>query len=221
LSGIWVTLLVFTIILILIGVGWWFTGYFRNRRTDKIKLLAQTNGFTFTDYDENYIMLNELKVFRLFNEGRNQFIENITTANINGIPVKIFDYRVMMGGGKSPQLWRETIAYFESDNLQLPQFYLRPQRFADTFSLSSGRNNIDFKNYPEFKREYLLTGGDEQSIHKLFNEHIIKYFLEHPGQSTEGNGKRLIFHLSKVISVDNMLEFMQQSSEVFTLFKNN
>lgn len=193
--------------------------YYSAERTKAFNQLAQIMNFTFTKKGDDSLLIT-LGGFHLFSQGYSRKIANVLTGSFNKIPVIIFEYRYTTGGGKSTKIWRQTVILFESDQLQLPRFIIRPENLLDKIGSVLGHKDINFEVYPNFSKRYLLRSDNEEAVRKIFTDPTIAYYEEHPGLSTEGDGNRLIFYCgSRVVSVDKIQSFIQQGYDIFNLFK--
>ena len=110
--------------------------------------------------------------------------------------VTIMDYQFTTGGGKNSSTFRQTVIVFESDELQLPSFSLRPENFFHKIGSAFGYQDIDFDSFPEFSKNYLLRGINEQAVRDTFNYDILSYCERQKNLCLEGVDKRLIYYQS-------------------------
>ncbi len=109
---------------------------------------------------------------------------------------------------------------FDSDKLQLPRFLLRPENLFDKIESAFGYKDINFDTAPVFSKKYLLRGENEAAVRNTFNGGILQYYEQHPGLSTEADGKKLIFYrTSKIVPPDKIQAFLQEGYDAFELFK--
>jgi hypothetical protein len=214
---IWFIAVGIAVVIIIIYVIW----YYDNQRLKALKRLAESLNFTFSK-KSNESMLEVLGRFHLFSQGHSRSISNVFSGMFNDIPVMVMDYKYTTGGGKSSHTWQQTVLAFESDKLLLPSFVLRPENLFDKIGGVFGKKDINIESAPVFSKRYLLRGNDEESIRKLFKEWVFQYYEQHPGLSTEGDGKKLIYYRSsKRVSPDKIQVFLQEGYDVFGLFKGH
>ena len=205
------------VVIIVIYIFW----YHENRRQKALKQIAESLNFTFSRKGDTSL-LDALGDFHVFSQGHSRRISNVLTGRFNDIPMMVMDYKYTTGGGKSSHIWQQTVLAFESDKLVLPGFILRPENLFDKIGSFLGKKDINFESAPVFSKRYLLRGDDEESIRKLFNEWVFEYYERHPGLSTEGHGKKLIYYrVSKRVSPDRIQAFLQEGYEIFGLFKSH
>ena len=83
----------------------------------------------------------------------------------------LFDHSFMIHHGKSTSHYNQTVFFFDSKELTLPQFYLRPEHFGDKMLSWFGWKDINFSTHPEFSDRFKLTGEYEE---------IIRYYFDKP-----------------------------------------
>lgn len=209
--------IVVLIFIILICMVVW---YYNKQRQKALKQLAESLNFTFSAKGDQST-LDAMRGFHLFSQGHSRKISNVLTGKFNDIPVTVMDYRYTTGGGKSSHTWSQTVIVIESEKLALPVFILRPENLFDKIGSAFGKKDINFETSPLFSKRYLLRGDDEASIRLIFNQWIIEYYERHPGLSTEGDGRKLIYYrISKSVSPDKIQTFLQEGYEIYGLFKS-
>ena len=107
-----------------------------------------------------------------------------------------------------------------SPQLNLPQFALRPQHLFHRIGEVFGYQDIDFDYHPQFSKNYLLRGNNEQQVRKLFTNEVLGFFESQDGVSTEGDGDQLIFYRALTrIKPEDVHLFREEGLRVFRLFK--
>jgi hypothetical protein len=129
--------------------------------------------------------------FELFNQGHSREIINAIYGAIGGIKAAVFDYRYVVGSGKSRHVYTQSVAYFEPRDLNLPSFSLRPENTLHKLIAVFGYQDIDFGNRPEFSSRYLLRGPDEIKIRNTFNDRVLSFYEANEGTCTDGGGSQL------------------------------
>jgi hypothetical protein len=207
--------IVVVIFIILICV----VSYYNKQRQKAFKHLAETLNFTFSAKGDKSLQ-DALAGFHLFSQGHSRLISNVLAGKFNDIPVTVMDYKYTTGGGKSSHRWSQTVIVIESPKLALPVFILRPENIFDKIGSAFGKKDINFETSPLFSKRYLLRGDDEASIRRIFNEWTLQYYEQHPGLSTEGGGRKLIYYrISKSVTPDKIESFLQEGYEIYGLFK--
>jgi hypothetical protein len=213
---VWIILAGVAVLLIAVYGTTWYLG---KRRAQALQALAAALSFTFTARGDD-MLIGELSEFHLFSQGYRRRISNVLQGKFNLMPVTVMDYKYTTGGGKSSHTWVQTVLVFDSDKLQLPRFLLRPENLFDKIGSAFGYKDINFDNAPVFSQKYLLRGENEAAIRNTFNAGILQYYEQHPGLSTEADGKKLIYsRTSKVVPPDKIQAFLQEGYDAFGLFK--
>jgi hypothetical protein len=207
------------VILVFILVKLLWDPLFGKKRMKALSWWAQVNGFMFSEKGDA-LPQDSQGEFQLFSQGHSRSMRNVLTGTFNKIPCMIFDYQYVTGGGKNSHVWRQTVIALQSAQGRLPGFALRPENLFDKIGDKIIHKDIDFPAYPDFSKRYYLRGENAESVRQIFTDQAVRYFEDHPGLSVEGSGARLIFYRqSKMVTVENIQDFLQQGFEVFSLFK--
>ena len=159
-------------------------------RTEHLRAVANFLGWQFgQEAPMNWIPTMER--FALFNSGHSKSITNIMYGHSNGVKAALFDYTYVTGSGKHQTTHRQTVAYFEPRELNLPVFSLRPENFMHKLITALGYQDIDFGNRPTFSSQYLLRGNEEQAIRNTFNDALLAFYEANPGVGTDGGGNQI------------------------------
>ncbi len=215
----------FLIVGTILLVVFWGVSHREKQRTEQLKLVAAQMGLPFYPTGDSALM-EKLSGFHLFSQGRSRKIRNLLhgVSGQLGIPedveVGIFGYRYTTGGGQHSRTTRQSVIYFRSPQLNLPQFALRPENLFHRIGDVLGYQDIDFDSYPTFSAKYLLRGNDERKVRDVFTHEVQAFFEAKEGVSTEGDGDQLIFYRGrKRIKPEDVRAFMEEGLQVFRLFK--
>ena len=189
------------------------------KRSEALQAAAERMKFTFSRKgDPN--LLDRLKNFHLFSQGHSKKIANVLMGKAGALDVAVFDYAYTTGGGKHSQHWRQTVIFFERDDMSLPKFTLRPENIFHKIGQVFGYKDIDFDSHPEFSKRYLLRGENEEAVRATFGEEARSFYESDLKLSTEAAGPQLIHYRSgKRVSPDQISEFIKQGVRVLTLFR--
>ncbi len=186
-------LLPFAVAIILVVV---LTLYRRKRAQARLQIMqgaAAQLGWTFcAEAPWNYIP--GLDRFTLFTQGHSKHIKNMMYGEAKGTKAAVFDYIYTTGSGRSSATFYQSVVYLEPANLNLPYFSLRPESFMSKVLSAFGYQDIDFGQRPEFSRQYILRGQDEQAIRRTFNDGLLAFYESYPGTSTDGGGNQLFVY---------------------------
>ena len=136
-------------------------------------------------------MIPGLERFALFNQGHGKQIKNFMYGEASGTKAAVFDYIYVTGYGKNRQTHSQSVVYLEPTYLTLPYFTLRPENFLLKVFAALGYQDIDFGQRPEFSRQYILRGPDEQTIRRSFTDQVLSFYETYGGTSTDGGGNQL------------------------------
>ena len=192
-------------------------------RTRLLQQAAQMMGWAFMPIG-NFAMLPNLGSYYLFTLGhaRTKKIEDMMYGTVDGGRAAVFDYTYVTGSGKSSQRHNVTVAYFQSNKLNLPLCSLRPENVLHKLFGAFGYQDIDFANRPEFSRQYLLRGQDEQAIRRIFSDRVLSFYESQPQRlSTDAGADQLFIYQEDVrVSPEQIRQFVEWGRGLTNLFKN-
>ena len=164
-------------------------------------------------------LFERLKPFYLFSKGRSRKIKNLMEGEANKVELAIFDYQYTTGGGENSHTYRQSILFFRSPKLYLPDFSLRPENVFHKIGGAFGYKDIDFVTHPIFSKSYLLRGDNEAAIRGLFNNKLLNFIQSQQKISIEGSGDQLIFYRNKNrVKPEEVESFMEEGFQVFGQF---
>ncbi|MEM0981920.1 MAG: hypothetical protein AAGH78_16825 [Cyanobacteria bacterium P01_H01_bin.58] len=173
-----------------------FSFYREHKRTEALKTLATNWGFDYVGAGNQRILSNASD-FDLFHKGRSRRIKNLMRGHQAGAQVEVFDYSFRTGSGKNSQTHMQTVVLITSEKLSLPYFMLLPENFLHSIGNFFGYRDIDFQDYPNFSKRYLLRGDDETQIRQVFDYRVIPWYEARQNVSTEGSGHCLMYYYAK------------------------
>ena len=190
------------------------------KRTEALQAVASSLIFSFSKKaDKSFVKMNSLDQFHLFSRGHSRKVLNVMTGRSKDIEVMIMDYWFTTGGGNNSRRWGQTITLFQCSRLRLPSFVVRPENIFHRVGSVFGYKDIDIDSHPTFSKQYLLRGVDEEAVRKLFAGELLKYYDDHNGLSTEGDGDRLIFYRSsRRVPPDGIQSFLEEGHEIVRLY---
>ena len=120
----------FLIVGAILLVVFWGVSHREKQRTKQFELVAAQMGLPFYPMGDSALM-EKLSRFHLFSQGRSRKVRNLLRG-VSGqlgitedAEVGIFGYRYTTGGGQHSRTTRQSVVYFRSPQLNLPQFALR------------------------------------------------------------------------------------------------
>ncbi len=170
-----------------------------NKRRNEIRKVAKELNMDFYEADD-FGLVAFLEDFKLFSIGRSKKIKNmlIRVDGKEGLDIRIFDYRYVIGSGKSTQFFNQTVFYLHSEKLGLPQFMLKPENFFHRIGKFLGMpQDINFEEYPEFSKQYYLKGEEEAAVRSTFKDDLLHFFTVEKNWTLEGRKFTLIFYATK------------------------
>jgi hypothetical protein len=178
-------------------IAWKLFWYRRERRRSAAirAVAAEGGGKFFARADDATIA--SLAGFQLFTRRPSQRITNMIARKSAGVFVAVFDYYWYspgQGGDSSgTDEWR-TVIHVESGALQLPQFFVRPNKLHQKMT-SLFRSQITFDAHPEFMRRYDLRFKDQRAARQAFHAGVVRLIETEPRTFfIEGAGSDLIVY---------------------------
>ena len=202
------------IFFLLIGVGFVFSGFwmiflkaFPVKRSSNMKEIALQLGFSYKEKGDGSI-LKDFFSLPFFQSCKTSAEENIMTRGMGEAFVAILDFtRVLKEETFQKEIdeqkgiaQTQTIVCFKTNHLDLPQFFLQPDRQFDPFYAKYLEETFGFKEiechmFPAFSRYFRLYGKDEAKIRKIFqNSGIIHLCEKEKDLCMEADGENLIIY---------------------------
>ena len=214
------------IILILVGVLFLRTMWkWQEQRLKKLKDFAEQMGMEFSEKGDS-ALLESLSAFDLFSQSGVK-ITNVLHGDSEQLGYgEEFEVRIFAYGfarQQQDQHRMQSVICFQSPQLNLPKFQLRPEEWLHKIGSKLGYQDIDYESHPtavEFSKKYLLRGKDEQKIRALFTDTVLTFFsVDRDKVWLEGSGDQLIsYQPGKIIEPEDIPAFMKEGFEVFRLF---
>ena len=203
------------IVVVVIGLNF----YYEKKRREKLAQIAQDLGFSFAQKGPgpDEIGLGHLD---LFQHGHAQRANNMISGKLEDIAVALFDYRYTTGHGKQQKTHLQTVATFKLPVPAFPAFQLRREHLFHKLGQMFGYKDIDFPDYPQFSKRYLLRSDSEEAIRAFFTEEVIRFFEQFDEKwSIEAAGQALVvYQPSKRIKPANLTTFFEKTWELFLTF---
>ena len=215
------------IILILVGVLFLRTMWkWQEQRTKEFKRISEQLGMTFSARVKGRAKDQATPPLPLFGEGHSRVVTNMLHGDSELLGfAEEFEVRIFAYGfahQQQDQHVMQSVICFQSPQLNLPKFQLRPEHFFDKIGSKLGYQDIDFESHPtavEFSKKYLLRGKDEQKIRALFTDEVLAFFAGQDKICVEGFSSHLCFYRArKLIEPEDIPAFMKEGFEVFRLF---
>ena len=207
---------VFVLVAMIIAVG----GYFllERQRTEALQKVASKFKLDFEKKAQLPPHIDTLD-FHLFSQGSST-INNVMSGPLYGMQTMVFGYSYTTGSGKNRRTTRQSVVLVESDELDLPQFDMRPEHLLHKVGGAFGYQDIDFPRHEQFSKKYLLRGRDEAAIRCVFNDKVLAYFTSNLNLSVEGRrGALIVYKGGKRLSADGFRQVIAQANRISKLFR--
>ncbi|HEX8392945.1 MAG TPA: hypothetical protein VF665_11355 [Longimicrobium sp.] len=161
----------------------------RPSRAERLRGLAKELGMSFEPLPA-LGSIPETQRFELFTQGEDREMRHVLRGERDGRRVELFDYSFVRGAGGRSARWRHTVVHVHDPALRLPAFLLRPEnvvhRVGERFF-----QDIDLMDAPEFSRDFLLQGTDEDAVRRAFGPAVRAVLAGEPRAFAEGQGADL------------------------------
>ena len=197
-------------------------------RQRKIKNLAATNKWNYQlGQDSNF---RRLESFHFFDSRPIEYKENIIKGGYidDEIDWELTDVTFSEGAMLAREVYHCTIQVSDLP-AKAPTFVLRREelvdRFIDRVRVFGSMGDIDFKENPEFSRQYFLKGSNESEIRAYFKPEVLEFFVEHPAYHIECNGPQLLIvspvGVTTVPEIENQIKTMEKLIAILKEFHGN
>lgn len=188
-----------------------------------MRKIAEDIGMDFYESDDSGL-IDYLNDFKLFSQGRSKKIKNmlISVDGEEKLDTRVFDYRYVTGHGKSTRRHNQTVFYLHSEKLGLPHFMLRPENFFHRVGKFLGMpDDINFEEYPEFSKKYLLKGEQEDAIRSAFKDDLLHFFTVEKNWTLEGRKYSLIFYANgQRQNLETIKNFYEKGRLIYNMLTN-
>lgn len=167
----------------------------KQQREYELQAAAHKLGLSFQPED-SWGLLNLLRDFKLFRSGHSKKAINIMEHRDpwHQFHLRIFDYHYTRGAGKHRRRFAQTVFFVESKQLGLPNFWMSPEGFFERIGTFLGMQDINFVDFPDFSRNYLLRGDDEEYIRARMSPELLHFFSIEKNWCLEGCNYFFVFY---------------------------
>lgn len=103
--------------------------------------------------------------------------------------------------------FKMTVMLVNTNNINIPDFSLEAEGMFYDLRGIAGNKDIDFAEYPNFSKQYFLTGDNQSEIRKFFTPSLISFFEQNKGFVIEArNGTLLVYRKTVIQSISEMKE---------------
>lgn len=187
----------------------------KKRTKDLMQLAAKTKGFVFYA-GGNDVFFEEMHGFILFKRGFGGTIRNVMEITRGDIAWKVFDFAFKTHGHHISVTWSQTVAFMRTEGFIFPEFILIRKKFFKSAADIRCKNNVEFKDFPEFSKKYCLEGKDVSSVLQFFTPPVIRFFLVKDMQMTiEAKDDQIIFYrFNKQTNPKDIEGFIAEVSQI-------
>ena len=196
-------------------------GWFKsNNRDPDFRACANALGWQFKPEDKG--LLSWLLDFKLFKLGAGKKISPVIIKEEDDLSFTcLFDYKYTISTGKSSHTFTQTVYFKYSKSIALPQFLMIPEKWYHRVGTYFGMQDIDFMTYPEFSKNYLLQGEDEDYIRYHFNNpEMMRFFGLQDFYSMEGMNYLMVLYVNnKILPQEQMQQLVRIGNTLHNYFK--
>ena len=196
-------------------------GWFKsNNRNADYKACASALQWQYKDEDKG--LLSWLLDFKLFKVGGGKKVMPVIIKEDDDLGFTcMFDYKYTVSTGKSTVTFTQTVFFKYSKSIALPQFLMVPEKWYHRVGTYFGMQDIDFMTYPEFSKNYLLQGEDEDYIRYHFNHpEMMRFFGLQDFYSMEGMNYLMVLYVNnKTLPKEQMIQLARIGNTLHNYFK--
>ena len=180
------------------------------------KQFAGANGFTYQE--TGWLVLREGAIFKV---GHSANMQDIIEGELNGLPIKIFNYSYAIGSGKSQQNFAKTILEINLKTPVPPMLLLvDAHAFGDNLSDNNLKNVSKIDLGGDFEKNYNLfseTKFETEALQIFTPEFLTLIHQKFAGFSLDFVGEKMYVYALNLImrksDLDLMFEFAQTAAE--------
>ncbi len=188
-------------------------------RQQRIKGLATKNNWYYRQEVEWDV--SSLQNFDFFEMRPLEYKENVVSGvfqNTDNIQWEISDITFDEGALSAKEVFHTTVEVIHL-NKEVPLFVLEQEGFFDKIfervKAFRGETDIDFPDYPEFSKRFILRGENSEELGAFFVEPVIEFLLSKDVYHIESNGNSLLIFRSLRVARTEDIEQMIRFSEDF------
>ncbi len=198
------------------------------RRRQALIQLASLNNFSYNEslprnveYEFSGSNLFSRKTSSFFSSNSSSKTYNTLSGNLDSLPFFSFEYKYTTGSGKNRQTHIQTVAAFAREAYIFPDFYLQPENILHKIASAFGYQDIDFAEDPEFSKNYLLRGKDENAIRMFFSPSKLASLGRTKGWNAEGCGKWILIYKANIQQKPEFyLSFLHEAKQIFSILSS-
>jgi hypothetical protein len=183
---------------------------------------ACANALEWNYKPEDLGLLPWLLDFKLFKLGHHKKIMPLIIKEEDDLSFTcLLDYLFTVSTNNSSITYRQTVYFKYSKALALPHFVMVPEKWYHRVGTYFGMQDIDFIAYPEFSKNYLLRGEDEDYIrHHFNNPEMMRFFGRQDFYSLEGMNYLMVLYVhNKLLPREQMVQLVHIGNTLHNYFK--
>lgn len=103
----------------------------------------------------------------------------------------------------------------------LPKFYMAEESLIDRMKDVITKDDIDFEDFPEFSKNCVLKGVDENAVRVFFTADLLTYLEKNSHVFLISNGEELLLRTKyRLLRMDEIAELLKIKSELLELIQN-
>ena len=134
----------------------------------------------------------------------------------------LFDLNYSEGAFIAKEDIKATFLYIKIDRT-LPSFLLDKENFySNLYSWIGEKKDIDFKEFPDFSRNFHLSGKNPKEIQKLFSKKLVFFFESHNIYHLECNGSGLLIKgKDRLLSIQEIKRMLAYGNDLVQLLEQS
>jgi len=147
--------LIFLAFALFAGGAIWYSHHTSKKRREAFIETAEEMGLqSYPDGDSE--LMDRFAGFKLFSRGRARKMKNVVQGDSGEVKIAIFDYQFTTGSGKQTRTHYQSVVSLQSQEIQCPDFTMRPEGMLDKIGGAIGLQDIDFDSHPNFSKMFVL-----------------------------------------------------------------
>jgi hypothetical protein len=183
-------------------------------RGKQMRAAAAQLGWSYVD-KLSYHSIPGAASFHLFANGVQHRVAHLMSGSHNGTQMTLFDHRF-----KRPFLnahFMHTVVTAAS-GAGLPAFVLRTAPFLQNLGTNVS-NQIIFPDHPKFSSQFILMGGDEAAVRRIFTDEVIQYCEANPVLCVEhANGFLVVFRRAVMAPPQSLAFYLDEANTLLRMF---
>jgi hypothetical protein len=198
-----------------------YSAWARRKRREAIEQLANEMGYSFTPEDKAFdAQIKTGSPFEILSKGRSRKAYNLVQGQKRDAQVALFDYQYTTGNGRSSQTHRQTLVLLTLEQAELVPFTLRGRGFFDKVAARFGQKEINIDTAPDFSKQHLVKGGDEEAVQRVFTPSVVALFEQQKNLACEVVENQLLFYRpERTVKPEELRSFMDTATQLLELLR--